>query len=199
MGRSRSETARSATSPAGVEEIREQQLNKLRAGLTAVLATNQFWRARLHGVGGWDDFERLPFCSKSEVLADQAAHPPFGTNLTYPVDRYVRLHQTSGSTGAQPLRWLDTAESWDWWLSIWTDHVFRAAGVGGMDTIFYAFSFGPFIGFWTAFESAGKLGAMAISGAGMTTEQRVRTMLDLDATVLLSTPTYALRMAAVAG
>ncbi len=198
MGRSRSETARSATSPAGVEEIREQQLNKLRAGLTAVLATNQFWRARLHGVGGWDDFERLPFCSKSEVLADQAAHPPFGTNLTYPVDRYVRLHQTSGSSGDQPLRWLDTAESWDWWLRIWAEHVYPAAGVSAADRVFFAFSFGPFIGFWSAFGGAQRLGAMCISGGAMTSEQRVRNMLDVGATVLMSTPTYALRLADVA-
>ncbi len=197
MPRSRLATAQSPVNSA--DELKDLQLRKLRGGLGDVLRSNAFWRSRLTDVHGWDDFERLPLTTKDELLADQAAHPPFGTILTHPLDRYVRLHQTSGSTGAQPLRWLDTAESWDWWLSIWTDHVFRAAGVGGKDTIFYAFSFGPFIGFWTAFESAGKLGAMAISGAGMTTEQRVRTMLDLDATVLLSTPTYALRMAAVAG
>ena len=32
-------------------------------------------------------------------MADQAAHPPYGSNLTYPLDHYVRLHQTSGSGG----------------------------------------------------------------------------------------------------
>jgi phenylacetate-CoA ligase len=163
-----------------------------------VLRSNAFWRSRLTDVHGWDDFERLPLTTKDDLLEDQAAHPPFGTNLTHPLDRYVRLHQTSGSTGAQPLRWLDTAESWDWWLSIWTEHVYRAAGVGGGDRLFCAFSFGPFIGFWTAFEAAGRLGAMAISGAAMSTEQRVRTMREVGATVLLSTPTYALRMAAAA-
>ncbi|HEX2645920.1 MAG TPA: phenylacetate--CoA ligase family protein, partial [Candidatus Dormibacteraeota bacterium] len=124
---------RSATGPSATEEIREQQLNRLRAGLTATLATNAFWRERLHGVSGWDDFERLPLTTKSELLADQTAHPPFGTNLTHPVDRYVRLHQTSGSSGDQPLRWLDTEESWDWWLRTWADHVYPAAGVTAAD------------------------------------------------------------------
>ena len=190
----------SATGPSetSLDELRALQLGKLRAGLTHVLATNAFWRARLHNVGGWDDFERLPLTSKSELLADQAAHPPFGTNLTFPVDRYVRLHQTSGSSGDQPLRWLDTEESWEWWVRIWADHVYRAAGVTAEDRVFFAFSFGPFIGFWSAFGGAERLGAMCISGGAMTSEQRVRNMLDLGATVLLCTPTYALRLADVA-
>jgi phenylacetate-CoA ligase len=136
--------------------------------------------------------------TKSELVADQAAHPPYGTNLTYPLDRYVRLHQTSGSSGSHPLRWLDTAESWDWWLRTWSEHVYPAAGVTAADRLFFAFSFGPFIGFWTAFSGAEQLGALAISGGAMTTEQRARTMIELGATVLLSTPTYALRMADVA-
>lgn len=191
---------RSATEQSAIstDEIRDQQLKKLRAGLTAVLTGNQFWRDRLDSVDGWDDFKRLPLTSKSELLADQASHPPFGTNLTYSVDRYVRLHQTSGSSGELPLRWLDTAESWDWWLRIWAEHVYRAASVTPADRLFLAFSFGPFIGFWSAFGGAERLGALCISGGAMTSEQRVRSILDLGATVLLSTPTYALRLADVA-
>jgi len=49
---------------------------------------------------GWDDFARLPLTSKRELVDDQAAHAPFGSNLTYALERYVRLHQTSGTTGA---------------------------------------------------------------------------------------------------
>ena len=186
-----------APSPISLDELRALQLSRLRAGLADVLRDNAFWRARLSDVQGWDDFERLPLTTKGELIADQTAHQPFGTNLTYPIERYVRVHQTSGSSGDRPLRWLDTAESWAWWLSIWSDHVYRAAGVGSGDRIFFAFSFGPFIGFWSAFGGAERLGALALSGAGMTTEQRVRSLLDLEATVLLSTPTYALRMADV--
>ena len=184
-----------APSPADVDQLRAQQLSRLRAGITELLRSNPFWRKRLSPVRGWDDFARLPLTAKSDLVADQAAHPPFGTNLTYPIDRYIRVHQTSGSSGDRPLRWLDTAESWAWWVSIWSDHVYRAAGVGPGDRIFFAFSFGPFIGFWSAFGGAERLGALALSGAGMTTDQRVRTVVDLGATVLLSTPTYALRMA----
>ncbi len=181
-----------------LDNLRALQMRKLRSGLGDVLSHNPFWRERLTAVSGWDDFERLPLTTKAEVIADQAAHPPFGTNLTHPIDRYVRLHQTSGSSGDRPLRWLDTPDSWSWWLKVWCDHVYPAAGVTATDRVFLAFSFGPFIGFWTAFGGAEKLGALAISGAAMTTEQRLRNLLDVGATVLLSTPTYALRMADVA-
>ena len=85
-------------------------------------------------------------------MADQAANPLFGSNLTFPLDQYVKFHQTSGTTG-RPLRWLDTDASWQWWLRCWAA-VYRAAGVGPGDRVFFAFGFGPFIGFWSAFESA---------------------------------------------
>lgn len=181
-----------------LDAIRSEQMARLRQRLPDVLRRNRFWRERLHGVQGWDDFERLPMTVKSDLVADQAAHPPFGTNLTHPLERYVRMHQTSGSGGDRPLRWLDDAESWSWWRRVWAQHVFAAAGVTAADRVFLAFSFGPFIGFWSAFGGAEDLGALTVSGGAMTTEQRVRTMLDLGATVLCCTPTYALRLAEVA-
>jgi phenylacetate-CoA ligase len=186
---------RSETAQSSEDAVRALQLEKLRAGLRQVLKSNPFWRARLSDVRGWDDFEHLPMCTKAELLADQGENAPFGSNLTYPLEEYTRLHQTSGSSGDQPLRWLDTQQSWDWWQRIWSDHVYRAAGVTASDRVFFAFSFGPFIGFWSAFGGAERLGALAISGGAMTTEQRIRNLRDVGATVLLATPTYALRMA----
>src|SRR5207302_9114431 len=114
------------------------------------------------------------------------------------LDRASRLQQTSGTSGTTRLRWLDTAESWELWLRIWADHIDRSAGVQANDRVFFAFSFGPFIGFWSAFSGAERLGALVIPGGAMTTEQRLRTMIELRATVLCSTPTYAIRLAEVA-
>jgi phenylacetate-CoA ligase len=76
--------------------------------------------------------------------------------------------------------------------------VYGGAGVGPGDRIFFAFSFGPFIGFWAAYEGARTIGALAIPGGGMQTEQRLHALLETDATVLCCTPTYALRLAEVA-
>jgi phenylacetate-CoA ligase len=173
-------------------------LERLSAGIESLLQSNRFYQARLHPVSTWDDFARLPLTTKDEITADQQANPPFGTNLTFPIDRYTRLHQTSGTSGTVPLRWLDTPESWDWWVRLWADHIYRSAGVQIHDRVFFAFSFGPFIGFWSAFSGAERLGALVIPGGAMTTEQRLRTMLDLRTTVLCSTPTYAIRLAEVA-
>jgi len=177
---------------------RAAQLERLRAGINELLKTNPFYRERLRPVTTWEDFERLPLTTKAEITSDQQANPPFGTNLTFPIERFTRLHQTSGTSGGSPLRWLDTPESWDWWIRIWTEHVYRSAGVKADDRVFFAFSFGPFIGFWSAFGGAERLGSLVIPGGAMTTEQRLRTMIELHATVLCSTPTYALRLAEAA-
>jgi phenylacetate-CoA ligase len=129
-------------------------------------------------------------------MDDQAAHGPFGTNLTYPITAYVRMHQTSGTTGV-PLKVLDTDESWSWWGHCW-GHVLAGAGVTATDRIFLAFAFGPFIGFWAAVEGARKIGALMIPGGGRDTQQRLEMMRAAGATVLCCTPSYALRMAEVA-
>jgi phenylacetate-CoA ligase len=125
-------------------------------------------------------------------VADQADHPPLGSIATYDPARYVAYHQTSGTTG-RPLLVLDTAESWDWWIRCWLE-VYRAAGVTAADRVFFAFSFGPFIGFWSAFEAARRLGALASPGGGLDSKGRLALMQTASATVLLCTPTYALRL-----
>ena len=117
---------------------------------------------------------RLPFTGKAEFVADQADHPLFGTNLTYPLERYVRVHQTSGTTGT-PVRWLETQESWDWWARCW-GFVLAGAGVTAADRVFVPFSFGLFIGFWAGFEGARALGALAIPGGGQDSVTRLAWM-----------------------
>lgn len=179
-----------------------EQLTKLN-GLLDALRANPFYAAKLAGTGLLDGVTNLsefsarcPFTTKAELVADQQAHPPYGTNLTFPLERYTRCHQTSGSSGS-PLRWLDTPESWTWMLDNW-ETVHRQAGTTAADRIFFAFSFGPFLGFWTAFESAQRLGCLVISGGGMTSVARLKAILDLQATILCCTPTYALHLAEVA-
>ncbi|MBI2528444.1 MAG: phenylacetate--CoA ligase family protein [Candidatus Rokubacteria bacterium] len=144
----------------------------------------------------WEDWARLPFTRKPELVEDQAARPPFGSNLTYPLERYVRVHQTSGTTGA-PLRWLDTQAAWDWWLRCW-GFVLRGAALGPGDRIFFPFSFGLFVGFWAGFEGARALGAMAIPGGGQDSAQRLAAIEALGATAVCCTPSYALHLAQVA-
>src|SRR6266705_1125909 len=98
------------------QDRRGAQWARLRAMLPQLQRDNPFYGANLPKTAR--ELKELPFTTKAELSDDQAAHPPFGTNLTYPIERYVRLHQTSGTTG-RPLRLLDTAESWDWWRECW--------------------------------------------------------------------------------
>jgi len=142
------------------------------------------------------DLEKLPLTTKSELVADQAAHPPWGTALSEPLEHYTRYCQTSSTTGS-PLRWPDTNESWQWVLDCWKA-VYRAARVGPGDRIFFPFSFGPFLGFWSAFEAGCQIGALCVPGGGMSSQLRLRTIETLGATVVCCTPTYALRLADVA-
>jgi phenylacetate-CoA ligase len=172
------------------------QRERREALLAEVVGSNPFYRAKLGPKATVDRWADLPFTTKGELSEDQAAHPPFGSNLTYPVERYTRLHQTSGTTG-KPLRILDTADSWEWWKETWR-FIYRACGVTAADRVFFCFSFGPFIGFWSAFAGAEHLGALAMSGGAMSSSERVAAILSTRATVLVCTPTYALRLGEVA-
>jgi len=176
------------------------QFARLQTLIAAIAQTNLFYSGRLRNAGYLSNldefFERMPFTRKQDLIDDQRAAPPFGSNLTYPVDRYVRLWQTS-STSGQPLYWLDTPDSMRWMLDNWA-RVYDAAGITAEDRLFFAFSFGLFLGFWTAFESAERIGCMRIPGGGMGSAARLRAILDTGATALCCTPTYALRLAEVA-
>jgi phenylacetate-CoA ligase len=182
--------------------IEAHQLARLQLGITRILPQNRFYQEKLFRdqdsitLESLEDLARLPFTTKRELVVDQEKYPLFGSNLTYPLSEYIHLHQTTGTTG-KPLKVLDTHESWDWWADCWTS-VYQAAGVSRDDIVFLAFGFGPFIGFWSAYEGTKKLGALTVPGGGMDSLQRLQTMQEIGATVLVCTPSYALRLAEVA-
>jgi phenylacetate-CoA ligase len=116
--------------------------------------------------------------------------------LTYPLSRYVRYHHTSGTRG-RPMPVLDTAADWQWWIDCW-QFVLDAAEVTAEDRAVLAFSFGPFIGFWSAHDALAARGGMVIPSGGMRTLARVELIRRTRATALFCTPSYALRLAEVA-
>jgi phenylacetate-CoA ligase len=189
--------------PQNRDELRDQQEQRLRELVHAVVPANPFWARRFAATGlkpddlrRLEDLSRLPLTTKAELIEDQRLSPPYGTNLTEPVARYCRLHQTSGTTGS-PLRWLDTPKSWDWVASCW-EEIYRITGVTAVDVIAFPFSFGPFLGFWAAFDAACRLGALCLPAGGITSSARLQMIRDNSATVVCCTPTYALRLAEVA-
>src|SRR5262249_48173459 len=140
------------------------------------------------------DLRRIPVLSRQEWMDGQEAAPPYGLLPVAGPDTAVRLHTTSGTTGRMPLRALDSRKDWAWAAEMWCYGLW-AAGVRPGDVAYVAFGYGSFIGFWGLHYGLEKLGALTIPGGAQTTEARVRQILDFGATVVASTPTYALRLA----
>lgn len=183
--------------------IESLQLEKLRSLLSATLPANPFYARKLASLKVTPRLDSLadyraavPFTTKHELVRSQLEHPPYGTDLTFPLERYTRCHQTSGSTAA-PMRWLDTPESWAHLVDNWAQ-VLRAASVQPRDRFLFAFSFGPFLGFWSAFEAATRLGCFVFPAGAMTSLARLQAILDHGITVLCCTPTYAQRLGELA-
>tara|TARA_B100001123_G_scaffold301559_1_gene336554 strand:+ start:11485 stop:12789 length:1305 start_codon:yes stop_codon:yes gene_type:complete len=184
------------------DEIEVNQANRLKRLLEIIDGRNRFYNNKFVDAGITvsslnlpEDLTKLPFTDKAELIADQNSTPPWGTALSEPLTNYTRYNQTSSTTG-RPLRWLDTNASWQWMLECWKA-VYQAAGVTSTDRIFFPFSFGPFLGFWTAFEAGTQIGAQCIPAGGMTSEMRLGLIDVVRPTVVCCTPTYALRLVEV--
>ena len=175
--------------------VQEERLAEL---LELVLDRNPFQRGRVEalGLGERPSLTDLRPLTKRDLVADQEAHPPYGTNLTYPLSEYTQAFQTSGTT-AHPLRVLETADDWKWWRERFANTM-RVAGLDGSDRVALAFSFGPHVQFWAAKEGLQDIGALGISLGGMGSVQRLQTLAEVEATTLWCTPTYALHLLEVA-
>ncbi len=190
------------------EQIQQHQANRLRGLLQRLIPANSFWTSKWQAAGvdlsqaAIDslrvpgDLAKFPLTTKAELVEDHKAHPPYGSNLTFEIGAYSRFCQTSGTTG-QPLRWLDTPDSWQWMLGCW-EQIFEMAGLRADDRLAFPFSFGPFLGFWAAFEGAARMGRLCLPGGGMSSEARLKFIEENQATVVCCTPTYALRLAEAA-
>jgi phenylacetate-CoA ligase len=182
------------------ERLRALQLEKLKRLVARAYETSPFHR-RLYesasvgpdSIRTLDDIRRLPFMTREDWMANQAAKPLFGDLVTRPRDAAIRYHLTSGTSGRQPLRVLDSRKDWAWIAEQWC-YGFWGFGVRPTDTVFFAFSYGSFIGFWGAHYACEKIGCLVLPSGNMTTEARVKQLVEMEATVVCATPTYALRM-----
>ena len=178
-------------------ELESMQLRRLNELLREV-STRPFYASRfgsqIKPLRSLDDLKQLPLLRKEELVSAEPGIP--GQIFDLPKSHYSRLHQTSGTQGF-PMPVVDAADDWNWWLTCW-DYVLDAAQVTSDDIAMMAFSFGPFIGFWTANDALVRRGAMVVPGGGMTSENRLRMIRDYGCTVVCCTPTYALHLGAVA-
>ena len=178
--------------------LQNYQLDRLNQLLRDILPQNQFYACKLSGqklpFEGIGDLANIPFTTKHELVGDDLQGG--AANRTFAVEQYTRFHQTSGTHG-EPLVVLDTTEDWQWWTDTW-QYVLDAAEINSTDRCLLAFSFGPFIGFWSAFDALVNRGCLAIPSGGLSSLARLERIDTLNATCLFCTPSYALRLAEVA-
>ncbi|SDW54443.1 phenylacetate-CoA ligase [Amycolatopsis xylanica] len=181
-------------------ELDSLRLAKLRVLCRHAMSSAHYRRAfaqagfepdQLRGLG---DLRRIPLLTRAEWMHGQEVNPPFGDLPVTTPEAAIRVHTTSGTSGSTPLRALDTRQDWAWVAEMWAYGLW-GAGVRAHDTAYIAFGYGSFIGFWGLHDAAQRIGALVVPGGAQTTGSRLRQILDFGATVVASTPTYALRLA----
>jgi phenylacetate-CoA ligase len=183
------------------ERLETLQLAKLRIQCEWA-GSRSPWYRRLFAAEGFDpstlhslaDLRRLPPLTRDDWMESQFAQPPYGELPTIGGDEAIRVHTTSGTTGRGPLRALDSRKDWAWIAEMWA-YAIWGCGLRPTDTAYIAFGYGSFIGFWGLHYAMEKVGILNVPGGAQTSEARVRQIIDFDATVVASTPTYALRLA----
>jgi phenylacetate-CoA ligase len=182
--------------------LRALQWKRLRAQVAHAAAHSPFYRRKLKAAGvkptlrALDDLSALPFTTKDELKDNQAARPPWGDLLAVPFEDVLRIHMTSATTG-RPLAFLDTAEDWYGFYHSYARSLY-AYGVRKPDMVMAAFSYGPWIGYWSGFYAAQDLGCLVYPVGGLSTDQRLDALLAYPITVLGCTPSYALFLAEAA-
>lgn len=182
------------------EQIERLQLVKLRRMCDYAYANVPFHRKRWDAAGfhpdqikSLADLRRIPFMTREEWMASLQEKPLFGEMLSTDPVNAVRYHLTSGTTGRTPIRVLDSTKDWEWIAEMWCYGLW-GFGIRPEDSVYFAFGYGSFIGFWGAHYACEKMGALVIPGGAQTTEARIKQIVELGVTTVCSTPTYALNM-----
>ena len=179
-------------------------LKKLQMLCDYVYAYSPFYRKKLDDAGvkpddirSLDDFKtRIPITDKHDFIHLQKEKPPYGLTQALPMEMVAHHCETSGTTGVPlgiPYSMYDTIRYGESWC-----YGYWAIGIRPIDTFYFAFNWGNFAGFWSAYWGVRRFGSRLISGGGLNTKGHIEAIMRMKPTVLISTPTFALRMASVA-
>jgi len=134
------------------------------------------------------DLHRFPFTTKADLRETY----PFGM-FAVPMDRVVRIHASSGTTG-KPTVVGYTARDIDTWTHLMARSI-RAAGARPGDKVHVAYGYGLFTGGLGAHYGAERLGLAVIPLGGGMTERQVQLIADFKPDIIMVTPSYMLAIA----
>ncbi len=179
-------------------EMEKLQLARLQETVARVYEKVPYYRAKMQekGLSPADiqtlaDLQKLPFTTKQDMRDTY----PFGL-FAVPKDELVRIHASSGTTGKPTVVGYTRGD-----LETWTDCVSRIACMGGAtgkDVAQICFGYGMFTGAFGLHYGLEKIGAAIVPSSTGNSEKQLMYMQDFETTLLVATPSYALRLAEVA-
>lgn len=144
-----------------------------------------------------DDFTRkVPLITKDMLREEQEQHPPFGRYLGFNVEHGIHIHGSSGTTG-RPTFYLFSREDVEYFREVMAQ-AFYTAGVRRSDIVQISTDLGMFMGGWGTLWGVERIGAKAFTPGAGNAERHIRLMYQVGSTVLVTTPTFALRLLDVA-
>ena len=179
-------------------EIEAIQLERLKETVARVYAKVPAYRKKMDALGvkpedikSLADLARLPFVTKQDMRDNY----PFGL---FAVDRdsLVRIHASSGTTGKPTVVGYTQGD-----LETWTECVSRIACMGGAsskDTAQICFGYGMFTGALGLHYGLEHIGAAIVPSSTGNSQKQIMYMQDFETSLLVATPSYALRLAEVA-
>src|SRR5919106_3340686 len=180
---------------APVVEQKKLQLERLRWSLQHAYDNVPRYREKFDAAGvepaqcrSLEDLARFPLTTKADLRETY----PFGM-FAVPMDRVVRIHASSGTTG-KPTVVGYTAKDIDTWTHVMARSM-RAAGARPGDKVHVAYGYGLFTGGLGAHYGAERLGLAVIPLGGGMTERQVQLIMDFKPEIIMVTPSYMLSIA----
>jgi phenylacetate-CoA ligase len=177
------------------EELVRLQLERLQWSLNHAYDNVPHYRRKFDAAGvkpadcrSLEDLRRFPFTSKADLRETY----PFGM-FAVPMDRIVRIHASSGTTG-KPTVVGYSARDLDMWTHLMARSI-RAAGARPGDKVHVAYGYGLFTGGLGAHYGAERLGLAVIPLGGGMTERQVQLIADFKPDIIMVTPSYMLAIA----
>ncbi len=182
------------------DELSALQFDRLRPQLDKLYRGSEFYRNKLRAAGfepgnlrSLDDVKRLPFVTKEELRAEQAAHPPFGRYTLASPDTWGELHPSTGTTGV-PVGTIWSANDVENITEV-TARTMWGFGVRPTDVVQNAFAYGLWVAGMSVHYAARRIGCFVIPIGATMTEQQIFYMRTMRSTVMLATPSFAIHIA----